>query len=200
MDALLWAILLLVGGLGLLILEVFVPSGGILGLLAALCVAAAIVVGFTIGLRQGITVSATAAVLVPLVLALAVRVWPHTPIGRLMLLSRPEDPDAILPDSVAYRGLRQLIGKTGVSVSTMLPSGLVEIEGERYDAVGEGEAIEPGKPIRVVDVRTNRIVVRLAEGEHVSPADAQPDSLADVDPLSRPIDDLGIEGLDEPLE
>ena len=49
MDALLWSILLLLLGLALIALEVFVPSGGVLGVLAALALIASIVVAFSGG-------------------------------------------------------------------------------------------------------------------------------------------------------
>jgi len=79
----------------------------------------------------------------------------------------------------------------------MLPSGSVTIDGKTHDAVTEGMPIEPGQSIRVVDVRTNRIVVRPTSEQ---PPEVRPaNSLAADDPLSQPIDALGLEGLDEPL-
>jgi hypothetical protein len=42
----------------------------------------------------------------------------------------------------------------------MLPSGLVLIDGKSYEAVTDGMAIEAGQPIIVVNVSTQRLVVR----------------------------------------
>ena len=197
MDPMLWSIFLLIAALALIVFELFVPSGGVLSFLAAAAAVASIVVAFTAGPRQGMMMLVVTTVLVPIVLGSAIRWWPHTPIGRLILINRPENPDDVLPDTDEYRGLKPLIGKLGTAKTKMLPSGSVTIDGRTHDAVTEGMPIEPGQPIRVVDVRTNRIVVRPSS-EH--PPQTQPATpVASDDPLSQPIDALGLEGLDEPL-
>ncbi|MDR0589239.1 MAG: nodulation protein NfeD [Spirochaetaceae bacterium] len=53
-----------------------------------------------------------------------------------------------------------LLGKTGTAASTLRPSGKVEIEGRLYAAEGDGVFIEPGKPVEIIRVQGNRIVVR----------------------------------------
>ena len=53
-DALLWSILLLALGLGLIALELLVPSGGVLGILAALAIIASIAVAFSGGWVTGV--------------------------------------------------------------------------------------------------------------------------------------------------
>jgi len=188
MEPLGWAVLLLLLGLALLALEIFVPSAGILGFLAALAVIAGNAIAFMEGPVYGVAVLGVTAILFPLVIAAGFRWWPHTPIGRLVLIQRPENPDDVLPESEEYRGLRALIGQYGVARSTMLPSGAVRIEGRMYDAISEGVPVDAGQQVKVVDVRTNRIVVRpVAEGELV-PQRPQSDEL-----LSRPLDSLGLE-------
>jgi membrane-bound ClpP family serine protease len=170
----------------------FVPSGGLLTVLAAISVVVSVVVAFTIGIREGVILLSVTVVLVPVVLVAAVRVWPYTPIGRLMLISRPKHPDEVLPDNAQYRGLRDLIGRTGVSTTKMLPSGVVEIDGKSYDAVGDGVAIDAGVAVHVIDVRTNRIVVRLGEGQMTGYRHQE----SDDNRLSRPFESLGIEDID----
>ena len=76
----------------------------------------------------------------------------------------------------------------------MLPSGAVEIDGQMVDAVSQGQAIEPGQNVVVMEVRANRVVVRPAK-ENERPG--RPTSTADL--LSRPIEELGIESLEDPL-
>ena len=79
----------------------------------------------------------------------------------------------------------------------MLPSGAVIIDGRTYDAVTEGIPLEEGQAIIVVDVRTNRIVVRPSDEQPAKTTPVAP--FASDDPLSQPVDTLGIDGLDEPL-
>ncbi|MBP87791.1 MAG: hypothetical protein CMJ64_13890 [Planctomycetaceae bacterium] len=197
MDPMLWSIFLLIAALALIVFELFVPSGGVLSFLAAAAAVASIVVAFTASPRQGMIMLVVTTILVPIVLGSAIRWWPHTPIGQLILIRRPENPDDVLPDTDEYRGLKPLVGKLGKAKTKMLPSGSVTIDGRTYDAVSEGMAIETGQAIRVVDVRTNRIVVRPSSEQ---PSEVLPTaSVVSDDPLSQPIDALGLEGLDEPL-
>jgi membrane-bound ClpP family serine protease len=197
MDPLAWSICLLIAAIALIVIELFVPSGGLLGFLSAVAVLASLIVAFTAGPRTGLLMLVVTIVVVPAVLASAVRWWPHTPIGRLILVTRPEHPDDVLPDTEEYRGLKSLIGKVGKSKSKMLPSGSIVLEGRTYDAVSEGMAIDAGVAVKVVAVKTNRIVVRATDQAMTSTPLSSSNEVADV--LSQPIDSLGIEGFDEPL-
>ncbi|MBL9125053.1 MAG: hypothetical protein JNG90_15555 [Planctomycetaceae bacterium] len=189
MNFLLWAALLLLLGLALVALEMFIPSGGVLGVLSALSILAAIVLAFFDGPGTGLAFVLTTAVAIPAILAAALRVWPDTPMGRHILLGVPT-PEEVLPDSPLRRELKSLVGKYGVAKSVMLPSGVVLVEGQSVDAVGQGMAIEPGQRIKVIEVRGTRVVVRPVDDESTG---------ADDDPLSRPISTLGIDSLENPF-
>jgi membrane-bound ClpP family serine protease len=189
MDPLAWSALLLVLGLTLVMVEVFIPSGGILGFLSIASLLASIALAFYHrGPLVGFVFLTVAAVLVPTALALAFRWWPHTPMGRRLLLDVPTS-EEVLPDSPQRRSLRQLVGKVGVAKNMMLPSGAVVIDGQTIDALSEGMPIEAGQRVRVIEVRGNRVVVR--------PADDLPPPSDDV--LSQPIESLGLDSLEDPL-
>ena len=53
-----------------------------------------------------------------------------------------------------------LLGKKGVTVTTLRPTGTAEIEGEGVDVVAEGAFIEKGSPVVVTKVEGFRVVVR----------------------------------------
>jgi membrane-bound serine protease (ClpP class) len=55
---------------------------------------------------------------------------------------------------------RQLLGKSGIAILPLRPSGIADIDGERVDVVPDGEFIEAGAHIVVSRVDGNRIVVR----------------------------------------
>jgi len=186
MEPLFWPILLLVVGLGMIALEFFVPSGSVLSIVAAISIFAAIVLAFMAKAQYGVIMLGVTTVLIPAILAAGVRWWPHTPIGRMVLITPPEHPDDVLPETEEYRGLTALVGQRGIAKTKMLPSGTVLIEGRSYDAISEGMPIEPQQLIQVVDVRTNRIVVRPTEGMLRSQAATSDDI------LSQPIDSLGL--------
>lgn len=155
-----WAILLFLLGLIFLILEFFIPSGGALGALCGLSFVVAIAIGFLAGRWFGTAILLAVCLIVPLALTAAIRWWPDTPIGRLMLVQRPASPAEVLPETVAYRGLQELIGQRGIAKGLMVPSGSVTIAGQTYDAVSEGMPIESHEPIIVIGVSTQRLIVR----------------------------------------
>jgi len=187
-----WAILLLLVGCALVVLEVFIPSGGIIAILSAVALIAALVMAFqesaTTGPMIGFIFAAVTLFAVPSLVALAFKYWPRTPMGKAFLGELPTEADLLPEDS-----RRSLIGRVGVARTKMLPSGAVEIDGQMIDAVTQGQAIEPGAYVVVAEVRANRVVVRPA-GKDQRPGQQNPNDL-----LSRPIDELGIEPLDDPL-
>lgn len=56
-----------------------------------------------------------------------------------------------------------LTNKKGIAVSTLRPAGIAEIEGKRRDVVTQGEYIEKGTEIIVIEIEGSRIVVREAD-------------------------------------
>ena len=194
MTPVIWAILLLLLGLVFLVLEFFIPSGGALAVMCALSFLAAIVVGFMAGPWTGAIVLLAVCLIVPSAVGAAVRWWPDTPIGKMMLVGRPRSSDEVLPETIAYRGLKDLIGRRGQAKGLMVPSGSVVIDGKTYDAVSEGMPIEPHQPIVVISVSTQRLVVRadhtiqaqLAEtAPAASPAKSNEPLIADIpDPFA----------------
>jgi membrane-bound serine protease (ClpP class) len=189
LDPVVWSVLLMLVGCVVLVLEVFIPSGGVLAVISAAAFVGAIVIAFQRGPMTGFSFVMTTAIAVPLVLVMAFHLWPKTKIGKAFLGELPRDED-VLPEDPH----RVLMGRVGVARSKMLPSGAVEIDGQMVDALSLGQAIEPGQYVVVTEVRANRVVVRPAK-ENERPG--RPTSTADM--LSRPIEELGIESLEDPL-
>lgn len=190
MNPLVWAVVLMVAGLALIVLEIFIPSGGILGFLAVVAVLGSIFVAFSGGgTSVGFTFVAVALVGFPAAILLALKFLPHTPIGRRLLLGIPSD-DEVLPEDDLRHELHALIGKMGTAHSPMFPGGTVVVDDGRYEAVSESGSIDSGESVEVVLVRNNRLVVRK------SLTDPSPDP---DDPMSRPIDSLGIDPFSDPL-
>jgi len=91
------------------------------------------------------------------------RFFPGTPIGRKMILAPPGPPGSQgLTGSGSLRGLEaaKLIGMTGVAATDLRPAGGIEIDGEPWNAVTEGDWVEKGTAVLVIEVSANRIVVK----------------------------------------
>ncbi len=185
-----WAIVLLVLGLGLAVLEIFFPSGGILGFLTIASIVAAIILAFRSGPVAGMLILGSALIGLPVAIGVALKYWPNTSIGRRVIISVPET-DEVLPTNPQRERLKALVGKIGKARSKMVPSGAIIVDGRTVDAVSEGSYIDVGQDVRVIEVRGNRVVVRLLEPDETP--EPAPDS---DDPLSRPIDSIA----DDPFE
>ena len=165
MNALLWVLVLVLVGLGVLVLEVFVPSGGILGFVSVVALVAGIATAFLEqGLVAGLAVLAFVVLAVPAVLGLAFRWFPETPLGRRVL---PPPPDAatLLPDQSRRARARGLVGRRGRAVSELLPWGEVEVDGVDVEAMSESGPIEAGAVVEVTAAQGPAVVVRRAEPE-----------------------------------
>jgi membrane-bound ClpP family serine protease len=160
MSILAWAILLLVAGIVILILEMFVPSSGMLGVIATMAIIGSIWLGFTHSIIAGTLLTMVAVLAVPAILLAAVHYWPKTPIGRRIIIEPPTN-EEVLPESDQKDNLAALIGKRGRARTEMMPGGSVEVGGRRYDAVSDSGAIDPGTPILVIRLETRRLVVRI---------------------------------------
>jgi membrane-bound serine protease (ClpP class) len=189
MDLWAWSILLMITGVALVVMEVFIPSGGILGFLAVCAIIAGVVTGFMQGPGTGFAVLATAIFGIPAAVILALKWWPQTPIGRRVLLGS-RGRDEVIPDDPKRRSLKEFQGRIGRAQSKMLPSGVIVIDGRKVDAVSEGMPIEPGQKVRVLHVRGRSVVVRpVPEDTPERPAE---------DPLSRPVDTVVPDPFEEP--
>jgi membrane-bound serine protease (ClpP class) len=81
--------------------------------------------------------------------------------GPLTEPSLPEDfqPAETLPP--APGDYSSLVGKIGIAVTTLRPSGRVEIDGEVYPVEADGSFVDPGRGVKVTRVRGNTVTVRL---------------------------------------
>ncbi len=169
-----WSAILLVIGLGLVIAEIFLPSGGLIGFISFSSIIAAIVLAFVqSGVIVGTIFLMVACVAVPAALVAAFRFLPDTPMGKRLLPSIPS-PEEVLPDSEERRRLRKLVGRVGRAKSMMLPSGAVMIDGHIIDAMSEGMPIEPEQAVRIIDVRGATVVVRPVDNSAVDENSSAP--------------------------
>lgn len=193
MTPLAWAACLLAFGLLIVLVEMFVPSGGVLAFISGVSIIAAIVLAFRHSAGTGLAFMATGVFGTMLLLAVGFKFWPNTPLGRRILLDVPTAADAV-PEADLRRQRHLLVGKFGKAKAEMLPGGPVLVDGKVYDAMSEGDAIDDGTLVKVVDVRGTRLVVRPAGDELPPTASGDPN-----DPLNRPIESLGLDPFDEPL-
>ena len=94
------------------------------------------------------------------------RLLPRLPVVRNLFQPAPEVASATGASTQfgAVQAAAQFLGRTGRAATTLRPAGVMESGPDRLDVVTEGEFLEAGTPLRVVQVDGNRIVVGRDEG------------------------------------
>ena len=85
------------------------------------------------------------------------RALPQTTLFSKLTLANVESAEDGFTSAQAFS---DLIGKQGIALNNLRPSGKAEINGNRIDVVTEGDYIEKNSPLIVTEVYGSRIVVR----------------------------------------
>src|SRR5262249_49749717 len=92
----------------------------------------------------------------PLTLALAVYLWPRTPMAKWIFLSPPE-PEDVEAEPRAHP-LEHLVGQFGRALTPLRPSGLVDFDGRRLDGLSEEGLIPAGPLVRAQQPLAGQLV------------------------------------------
>jgi membrane-bound serine protease (ClpP class) len=145
--------LLFITGALLLVAEVMLP-GGIAGLIGTGALLAASIITFMeFGAGTGVMATFAALLLVG-AMFYAELVWlPRSKFGRDLVVQATigGQPPPIAAESV--------IGKTATALTTLAPSGFVDIEGKRYEAYCRSGHVTRGAQLTVVEIDNFRVVV-----------------------------------------
>ncbi|MEW4487941.1 NfeD family protein [Thalassoglobus sp. JC818] len=166
MDAQVMTFVLLLVGFLLLGLELFLPSGGVIGVMCAASFLGSAYFAYTAWatshpLYWRIYLS-TMVILAPITLYGIYYLLTQTAFGNRILLTAPTE-DEVTPYQEEQNRLQELVGERGKALNLMTPGGLVEVNGERLHAISEDMVIESGQSIEVVGIRGTRVLVRIAD-------------------------------------
>ena len=152
------ATLLAIGAI-LLIAEVLLPTHGLLGIVGFGVVVGAVVAAGRQSAWAAMFLTLAIAVATPFLWALAVKVWPRTPVGKAITLPPVDTTPPPAP---------VVVGQTGVAVTELRPGGICEFDTGsqtagrvRVEAHSEHGIVEPGTTVRVVALVNNRPMVRV---------------------------------------
>ena len=145
----------------LIVAEVFVPSGGLISICAIACLVGGIVIFFQYSVIAGWIGIGIAAIMIPSVLVVAYKIFPKTRFGKSVTLTPPErrQGDAI-PDTDR---LKELLGAVGVVLTTLRPVGMCDFSGQRVECVAESGYVDNGKKVKVINVESTQLTVRIIE-------------------------------------
>lgn len=149
-------ILLFIGGVALLIVELYTPGAGIFGIAGLASIVASIF--FTLGGGlAALNILATSLVAAIVIFLIILRWLPSSKLWSRLVL---KDSEHTVNGYVSSQDYTEFLNKTGVVTSLLRPAGVIEVEGQLLNVISEGQFIEPGVIVKVVSVTGNRIVVR----------------------------------------
>lgn len=155
------AILMLLYSVGvvILVLEIFIPSHGVLSVAGIGFLIAAIVRTFSYGGREaGIVAVFACLIFVPGFALVAIKYWHLTPVGRRIA---PPNPVITTADtSVPVEEMSRLIGQTGRSLTPLRPVGICEFAGKRVSCVAEFGMIETGVTVEAIRISGSNLAVQ----------------------------------------
>lgn len=145
-------------GLAVIVMEIFIPSLGLLSVMAAGVLFYSLYLVFTtISFTMGMVFLGVDIIVIPVILVLGFKALGASSLSLHKNLSSKEGFFSQAPELASWKG------KQGEAITDLRPSGTVEIEGKRLDAVTDGEYVDAGTPVVVILVSGNRIVVDKIE-------------------------------------
>ena len=157
-DSMLPALALILGGaaLAIFMIELFIPTGGVLALLCGSLGIASIIVGFLYSPSFGMILLAVYAIAAPVLIVVGLKFWARSPLGKKMILTAQDGGHT----DVAQGGVVAL-----APIGTRLLA-LVDFNGARCDATTETDFVDAGEWVEVTAHREGAVRVRRAKTQN----------------------------------
>ena len=145
----------------LIVVEIFVPSGGVISIVALACLVGGLMIFFKspdVPKWVGIV---TAFVEIPIVLFVTYKIFPHTKFAKTVFLAPPKKKRGEgIPDTDE---LKEMLGKTGEVITPLRPVGMVSFDSKRLECVAESGYVDKGEKVKVIKVESTQLTVRVVE-------------------------------------
>lgn len=152
-------IVLVVIGMILIVVEMLIPGFGAAGVSGGI----ALIAGLCIGSDSLTGAMFSLLIIVILLAIIATLIFKSALKGKLsrspVVLNTTIDAGST---ERSDEQIRELLGKTGVTVTALRPSGIAMIDGRRLDVSSEAEFIDKGETVEVVNIDGVKIVVKHA--------------------------------------
>jgi len=116
--------------------------------------------------RVALYIIAIALLLIVLGLTWVIRSMQKGRLSKSFLVNRDHSNGTSVPEVAAAK--EELIGKTGIAITTLRPAGIAEIDGKRVDVATAGEFIKKGETITVIQAQGMHIRVRAGGAERAA--------------------------------
>lgn len=149
-------------GYVLLAMELFLPTGGLLGVLSIAAIGVGISFGFKSSLMAGSLLLAATVAGIPVFVNSMTWLWPRTRMGKKMTVHSDSAEDTV-GGMASNMERNSLVGTFGVTATELRPSGMIDFEGKRVDGISEGIFIPEGERVLCVGTQSGYVLVRPAD-------------------------------------
>ena len=147
-----WIIVLAILGLVMLFAEILMPGFGLFGILGTISLFGSLVL--TYRLYGMVTFLIMLAAMVVIFFAMVYVAKKSGLYNKVILKDRQEAKD--FDESV----LQGLLGQVGITQSTLRPFGVAEFDGKMVDVCSQGDFIERGEKVQVVQIAGKTVTVK----------------------------------------
>lgn len=147
-----------IAGLGLLIVEMFMPGFGVPGISGiVLLLASAVLLGVKAGLLAAIGLVVVIVALVAILLSISLKSAANGRLSRSKIILH--DRESSEEGFVAGSDMSVFVGREGETRTVLRPSGIADFDGVRLNVISDGEFVAQGVKVRIDRVEGNRILV-----------------------------------------
>ncbi len=140
----------------LFFLEIFVP-GGVLAILGVVMLIAACAYGYIdYGGTTAMVIFCISGTLALIMFFVEIWLIQHKRFGKFIRLDKTISGSSLEPQAKA----EEIVGKKGEALTKMAPTGMILVDGKKYEAFSQSGLLEEATPVEVVRVDNFRIIVK----------------------------------------
>lgn len=154
-------IVVLTVGLALLLIEVFIPDFGIIGILGI----ATYIIGILLTAKtffEGLIMFTILLIFLAIVILLVLNSAKKGRLSKTLILNNQNSSEQ---GFTAVEDMKVFLNREGKAISVLRPAGIGIFDGIRLDVVTSGTFIEKNEKIKVIEVKGRRIIVEKMEEE-----------------------------------
>ena len=155
-DMTVLTVLLLVIGFGLVLLEMHIPGFGVPGVAGAIFLILAVVLTAR-NFAQALVMALGILAILGIMLGVVLTCFTKGKLFKPLILSDEQKKEH---GYISSSDLDYLLGKKGVALTDLRPSGSVDIDGVKFDVVSDGEYITSGAKVEIFKVSGVKLLVK----------------------------------------
>lgn len=150
------ALILFFAGVILILFEISTPGFGIFGISGIVSIFISIFLSSSVAVVDMLLYIVIAFIVTLAASILYIRIFGYRGFLRKLVLTDATETEL---GYVSNESKEELVGQIGTTLTPLRPSGIIEIDNERFDVVSDGGFIEKGKRVTVVQSIGSRVIV-----------------------------------------